>query len=117
MKMFAHTPDESVPVDAESALQDISVDKPVLAAAPLYTSRMDRLFAALSNRWRTALDGLERTPLAFKLSFVITLLVVSCMVLLGSLLIQQQYQQLQQQISEQGDTLARLMAMIEPLLD
>jgi len=63
-------------------------------------------------------DRLHRTPLAYKLSFVITLLVVTCMMLLGSLLLQQQWQQLQRQISEQGTTLVRLMAKAarEPLL-
>jgi len=57
-------------------------------------------------------------PLAYKLSLFITVLVVSCMTLLGSILVQQQTGQLQEQISEQGYTLAQLMAKSakEPLL-
>jgi adenylate cyclase len=57
-------------------------------------------------------------PLAYKLSFFITVLVVCCMSLLGIILIQQQSQQMQEQIIEQGTTLARLMAQSvkEPLL-
>jgi adenylate cyclase len=63
-------------------------------------------------------DRLQSTPLAYKLSFFITVLVVSCMTLLGIILIQQQTGQLQDQISEQGHTLAQLMAESakEPLL-
>jgi adenylate cyclase len=46
------------------------------------------------------------------------ILVVSCMVLLGIILVQQQTQQLQEQLSEQGITLVRLMSKSssEPLL-
>lgn len=63
-------------------------------------------------------DRLQSTPLAYKLSFFITVLVVSCMTLLGVILIQQQTGQLQDQISEQGHSLAQLMAESakEPLL-
>jgi adenylate cyclase len=63
-------------------------------------------------------DRLQSTPLAYKLSFFITVLVVSCMTLLGIILIQQQTGQLQNQISEQGHTLVQLMAESakEPLL-
>jgi adenylate cyclase len=63
-------------------------------------------------------DRIQRMPLAYKLSFFITVLVVSCMSLLGIILIQQQSQQMQEQIIEQGTTLARLMAQSvkEPLL-
>ncbi|MDH5470757.1 MAG: HAMP domain-containing protein, partial [Gammaproteobacteria bacterium] len=61
---------------------------------------------------------IEAVPLAYKLSFYITVLVVSCMILLGIILVQQQTQLLQKQISEQGSTLVRLMAKAarEPLL-
>jgi adenylate cyclase len=61
---------------------------------------------------------LQSMPLAYKLSFFITVLVVSCMTLLGVILVQQQTGQLQEQISEQGYTLAQLMAESakEPLL-
>jgi adenylate cyclase len=63
-------------------------------------------------------DAVQRTPLAYKLSFFITVLVVSCMVLLGVILVQQQSQLLQEQIDEQGSTLVRLMSQSakEPLL-
>jgi adenylate cyclase len=68
--------------------------------------------------WVLLRDRVQRTPLAYKLSFFITVLVVSCMSLLGIILIQQQSQQMQEQIIEQGTTLARLMAQAvkEPLL-
>jgi len=61
---------------------------------------------------------LQSTPLAYKLSFFITVLVVSCMLLLGSIIVQQQTGQLRSQISEQGHTLVHLMAQSakEPLL-
>ena len=64
------------------------------------------------------LDQVQRAPLAYKLSFFITVLVVSCMTLLGVILIQQQTAQMQEQISEQGYTLVQLMAESakEPLL-
>jgi adenylate cyclase len=64
------------------------------------------------------LDQVQRAPLAYKLSFSITVLVVSCMTLLGVILIQQQTAQMQEQISEQGYTLVQLMAESakEPLL-
>jgi adenylate cyclase len=83
-----------------------------------YRSRLHKWLSGINDRRGRMVDMLQRTPLAYKLSFIITLLVVSCMVLLGSLLIQQQSQQLQHQISEQGHTLARLMAKSarEPLL-
>ncbi|MEN8205703.1 MAG: adenylate/guanylate cyclase domain-containing protein [Pseudomonadota bacterium] len=63
-------------------------------------------------------DRLQSMPLAYKLSFFITVLVVSCMTLLGIILVQQQTGQMQEQISEQGYTLAQLMAESakEPLL-
>jgi adenylate cyclase len=74
--------------------------------------------AMLYSSWRRLRDRVQRTPLAYKLSFFITILVVSCMSLLGIILIQQQSQQMQEQIIEQGTTLARLMAQSakEPLL-
>ena len=72
-----------------------------------------------TKAFRTRLhERLQSTPLAYKLSFFITVLVVSCMCLLGVILIQQQTGQLQNQISEQGQTLVKLMAESakEPLL-
>ena len=68
---------------------------------------------------RLRLHGrLQSAPLAYKLSFFITVLVVSCMTLLGVILVQQQTGQWQEQISEQGYTLVQLMAESakEPLL-
>ncbi|MFV1972624.1 MAG: adenylate/guanylate cyclase domain-containing protein [Thiohalobacterales bacterium] len=57
-------------------------------------------------------------PLVYKLSLLITVLVVICMGLLGSLIIQQQTQMFEEQLSDQGTTLVRLMAKSagEPLL-
>ena len=74
--------------------------------------------ARVYRNWELLRDRVQRTPLAYKLSFFITVLVVSCMSLLGIILIQQQSQQMQEQIIEQGTTLARLMAQSakEPLL-
>lgn len=60
----------------------------------------------------------HRIPLTYKLSLVITVLVVICMGLLGSIIIKQQAQLFEEQINEQGSTLVRLMAQAakEPLL-
>lgn len=68
--------------------------------------------------WKKLCERAESTPLAYKLSFFITVLVVSCMILLGSIIVQQQTGQLRDQISAQGHTLVRLMAQSarEPLL-
>jgi adenylate cyclase len=63
-------------------------------------------------------ERLQSMPLAYKLSLFITVLVVSCMILLGIILVQQQTGQLRDQISEQGHALVQLMAISakEPLL-
>jgi adenylate cyclase len=68
--------------------------------------------------WLRLQEQLQSAPLAYKLSFFITVLVVSCMTLLGVILVQQQTAQWQDQISEQGYTLVQLMAESakEPLL-
>ena len=60
----------------------------------------------------------QRIPLVYKLSMLITVLVVTCMTLLGSIIVQQQTRLFENQIHEQGTTLARLMAKSakEPLL-
>jgi adenylate cyclase len=60
----------------------------------------------------------HRIPLVYKLSLLITILVVICMGLLGSIIIQQQSQLFEEQLVEQGSSLARLMAQStkEPLL-
>lgn len=61
---------------------------------------------------------IHRIPLVYKLSLLITILVVTCMGLLGSVIIRQQSQLFEEQLNEQGTTLARLMAQSarEPLL-
>ena len=68
--------------------------------------------------WERLSVKAQSTPLAYKLSFFITVLVVSCMLLLGIIIVQQQTAQLRGQISEQGHTLVQLMAKSakEPLL-
>ena len=60
----------------------------------------------------------QRTPLVYKLSLLITVLVVTCMTMLGSLIVQQQTRLFENQIDEQGTALARMMAQAarEPLL-
>jgi adenylate cyclase len=80
--------------------------------------RRQKFLARATAAWTRLCDRAESTPLAYKLSFFITVLVVGCMVLLGSIIIQQQTGQLRDQISEQGRTLVRLMAQSarEPLL-
>ncbi len=56
--------------------------------------------------------------LVFKVSLLITVLVVTCMGLLGSVIIHQQTRMFEDQMNEQGSTLVRLMAQSarEPLL-
>jgi adenylate cyclase len=56
--------------------------------------------------------------LVFKVSLLITVLVITCMGLLGSVIIHQQSRMFEDQLNEQGITLARLMAQSarEPLL-
>ena len=68
--------------------------------------------------WRRLCEKAQGTPLAYKLSFFITILVVSCMILLGTIIVGQQTGQLRAQIGEQGHTLVQLMAQSakEPLL-
>ena len=80
--------------------------------------RRQQIHGSAYRSWSRLSDRIQRMPLAYKLSFFITVLVVSCMSLLGILLIQQQSQQMQEQIIEQGTTLARLMSQSvkEPLL-
>jgi adenylate cyclase len=81
-------------------------------------TRLQAMFSAIARRWRSMVDRLQRMPLAYKFSFFITVLIVSCMLLLGTILVQQQSRQMEAQISEQGSTLVRLMAKSarEPLL-
>jgi adenylate cyclase len=79
----------------------------------------------LPGVWTEARESLARLrrktrsiPLVFKVSLLITVLVVSCMGLLGSVIIHQQTRLFEDQLNEQGTTLARLMAQSarEPLL-
>ena len=72
----------------------------------------------IAEFWERLSARAQSTPLAYKLSFFITVLVVSCMLLLGIIIVQQQTTQLRSQISEQGHTLVQLMAKSakEPLL-
>jgi len=81
-------------------------------------TRLLRALSAATARWRGLYDRIQRIPLAYKFAFFITVVIVSCMLLLGTILIQQQSLQLESQISEQGSTLVRLMAKSarEPLL-
>jgi adenylate cyclase len=74
--------------------------------------------AEIIRHWKALCVKAQSIPLAYKLSFFITVLIVSCMVLLGMLLVQQQSLILQEQINEQGTTLVRLMGRSarEPLL-
>ena len=80
--------------------------------------RLHKLQATVRRFIHDLNNLIQRTPLAYKLSFFITVLVVSCMVLLGVILVQQQTRLLQNQINDQGSTLVRLMAKAarEPLL-
>jgi hypothetical protein len=118
MNTYSHIPDNDNPDVPDDVQEHRHVAMSIFMVARRYLARLHRLFTRAASQWKGLLDRMQRAPLAYKLSFTITLLVVSCMVLLGSLLIQQQSQQLQQQISEQGTTLAHLMAKAarEPLL-
>jgi len=73
---------------------------------------------ASRNLLRILRSRIQYIPIAYKLSLLVTVLIVICMGLLGTTLIQQQTQLFQDQINEQGSTLARLMAEAakEPLL-
>jgi adenylate cyclase len=77
-----------------------------------------KIYCRAKTFWSGLHEQMQSAPLAYKLSFFITVLVVSCMTLLGVLLVQQQTRQWQEHISEQGYTLVQLMAESakEPLL-
>jgi adenylate cyclase len=64
------------------------------------------------------LQSVRGAPLVYKVSLLITVLVVTCMGLLGSVIIHQQSRMFEDQLHEQGTTLVRLMAQSarEPLL-
>ena len=86
----------------------------VISPQPRRQACSDRCKAVYSR----LLDQLQSAPLAYKLSFFITVLFFSCMNQLGVNLIQQQTAQMQDQISEHAHTLVQLMAESanEPLL-
>jgi adenylate cyclase len=72
----------------------------------------------MARAWTGFCEKIQGTPLAYKLSFFITVLVVSCMILLGTIIVGQQTGLLRKQIADQGQTLAHLLAQSarEPLL-
>ena len=82
------------------------------------TTVLSGLAAGISDRVSSLRLQAQRVPLVYKLSLLITVLVVTCMALLGSLIVQQQTRLFENQIDEQGTALARLMAQAarEPLL-
>jgi len=100
----------------DAAASTISYGKSMIIIT--HRTRLQRLCAWTRAHRLRLHDRLQSMPLAYKLSFLITVLVVSCMTLLGVILVQQQTGQLQEQISEQGYTLVQLMAESakEPLL-
>lgn len=110
--MDQQTPENSSPETAAGVSQSRSL------TVIEHQSRLQKLLCRMHILRVRARDTVQRTPLAYKLSFFITVLVVSCMMLLGIILIQQQTQQLRGQIDEQGSTLVRLMSQSakEPLL-
>lgn len=78
-----------------------------------------RTLLSTSGRWLKILRGkIGCIPIVYKLSLTVTVLIVICMGLLGSILIQQQTQLFRDQINDQGTTLTSLMAEAakEPLL-
>jgi len=80
--------------------------------------KLEGLGAEIIRLWKALHIKAQSIPLAYKLSFFITVLIVSCMVLLGVILVQQQSLILEDQINEQGTMLVRLMGQSarEPLL-
>ena len=80
--------------------------------------RLEKLGTEIIRLWKALYIRTQGIPLTYKLSFFITVLVVSCMLLLGMILVQQQSLILQEQINEQGTTLVHLMGQSarEPML-
>jgi adenylate cyclase len=95
--------------------------------------RFQEFWAAIVAGWAMWLPGIKTRlsgplgrlrkkardfPLVYKVSLLITVLVVTCMGLLGTVIIHQQSQMFESQINDQGTTLVRLMAQSarEPLL-
>ena len=99
-----------------------SADSRFQAACSKFGAAPAGLLSGLTARITGGVTSLrqaaQRIPLVYKLSLLITILVVTCMTLLGSLIVQQQTRLFESQINEQGTALARLMAQAakEPLL-
>ena len=76
------------------------------------------LFQFIGNLLEVLHKKISCIPIVYKLSLLVTVLIVVCMGLLGTILVQQQTQLFRDQINDQGITLARLMAEAakEPLL-
>jgi adenylate cyclase len=80
--------------------------------------RLAWLGGKLANTRKRLIQALQQIPLVYKLSLLITVLVVTCMALLGSIIIQQQTRLFADQLHDQGTALVKLMAHSakEPLL-
>lgn len=80
--------------------------------------RLAWLGRKLAGFWEYLNHRLLQIPLVYKLSLLIIVLVVTCMTLLGSIIIQQQNRLFEAQLHDQGTALAKLMAQAakEPLL-
>ncbi|HSH30560.1 MAG TPA: hypothetical protein VK971_11675, partial [Thiohalobacter sp.] len=81
--------------------------------------RRPRRQGAVTRGWHRLRRALpSHIPIAYKLSFVISILMVTCIGLLASLVVQHQNQILRQQVDELGRTLAHQFARsaAEPLL-
>jgi adenylate cyclase len=100
----------------EGSGPEINICRSMVTVPP--PGRLAGLGAEIIRLWETLYIKAQSVPLAYKLSFFITVLIVSCMLLLGMILVQQQSLILQDQINEQGATLVRLMGQSasEPLL-
>ncbi len=80
--------------------------------------RLTRLGSAVLAASERLNGRLQQIPLVYKLSLLIAVLVVTCMTLLGSIIIQQQTRLFENQLHNQGTALVKLMAQAarEPLL-
>lgn len=110
--------DQPMPEHSTRATTGDSVSRSRSLTVIEHAGRLQKLLTRAYTLRIRLRDAVQRTPLAYKLSFFITVLVVSCMLLLGIILVQQQTTLLQEQIDEQGSTLVRLMSQSakEPLL-
>jgi adenylate cyclase len=98
------------------------IDRKFQTALSRLVSRARTKLAGLKPLLRTLVASLHHKinciPVVYKLSLLITVLVVICMGLLGSIIIRQQTQMFEEQLGDQGTALVRLMAKSarEPLL-